>query len=92
MEREDALVGTLRGEITANDTTIVEAVNARLELVRRLKQHKDEVGLDFVDPEREARLLAVLAASNRGPLSPEGLEELVTALLALTKRELGREG
>ena len=31
-----------------------------------------------------------LAAANRGPLSAEGLDALVTELLALTKRELDR--
>jgi chorismate mutase len=44
-----------------------------------------------VDPERERALLAELAAANPGPLSAEGLEELVAFVLDLSKREVARE-
>jgi chorismate mutase len=86
----DPRITELRDELTANDVRIVEAVNARLELVTRLKRVKDELGVDFLDPAREAWLLEYLADANGGPLSAEGLRELYTALLDLTKRELGR--
>lgn len=65
-------------------------MNARLELVQELWTIKRERGLDHVDPGREAALRASLAASNAGPLSPEGLDRLVTELLALTKDEMRR--
>lgn len=64
------------------------AFNGRLELVARLKRLKDELGVDFHDPEREQWLLEHLAASNAGPLSDEGLRELHRVLLDLTKREV----
>jgi chorismate mutase len=88
----DPLVGALRDEITANDREIVSAFNRRLELVRRLKEHKAARGYDFVDEGREAALLEELAGANPGPLSPAGLRELHSALLGLTKRELRDEG
>ncbi len=78
----------IRSAITANDERIVEAVNERLRLVTELWELKRERGDDRVDPRRETELRDVLSASNGGPLSPEGLDELVTAVLALTKREL----
>jgi chorismate mutase len=87
----DATVRQLRDEIAAVDRTLLAAVNTRLELVARLKRHKQEVGLPFVDPDRERALVAALAAENRGPLSEEGLRELYTYLLDLTKREVSRE-
>jgi chorismate mutase len=87
----DPRVTQIRQELTDNDVTIVGAVNARLELVARLKRVKDELGVDFLDPEREAWLLQSLADANQGPLSAEGLQELFTTLLDLTKRELGRD-
>jgi chorismate mutase len=80
----------LRAEVTEIDREIVDAVNRRLEVVRRIWAHKEEHGLGEVDPDRERWLREHLAASNRGPLSPEGLEQLHGEILALTKRELRR--
>jgi chorismate mutase len=90
MADDDPRIAQLREQLTANDVEIVEAVNTRLELVARLKQVKEERGIDFLDPARERWLLEYLAEANRGPLSAEGLHELYTTLLDLTKRELGR--
>ena len=70
----------------------MEAINTRLKLVARLKRYKEERGLDFVDLEREEWMLNYLLRANRGPLSPEGLRELFTEILDLTKREVGRAG
>jgi chorismate mutase len=90
-DRPDPTVRRLRGEIGEVDRAIVDAVNRRLELVSRLRRHKEGLGLPFVDPERERRLLEELASGNDGPLSSEGLHELVRGLLDLTKRELSDE-
>ena len=78
----------LRARIAENDREIVARVNTRLRLVAELWQVKEEQGAPRVDPEREARLRDSLAAANEGPLSPDGLERLVTELLDLTKEEL----
>jgi chorismate mutase len=79
----------IREQIALNDEAIVAAVNHRLELVAELWQLKGQLGLDTVDPDRERRLRERLAAASVGPLTPEGLDRLVTDLLDLTKRELG---
>ena len=79
----------LRKRIAENDRAIVTAVNLRLRLVAELWRIKEEQGAALVDPDREQRLRAALAARNEGPLSAEGLDLLVGELLALTKRELG---
>ena len=86
----DDVVDQLRSEITAVDREILAAVNRRLELVEQLKEHKESVGVAFVDPERERRLIEELRAENRGPLSDEGAEQLFQEILALVKRELAR--
>ncbi len=44
--------------------------------------------MDFVDPEREEWMLRDVSRANRGPLSQEGLEQIYTAVLDLTKREV----
>ena len=87
---DDPRITELREQLADNDVRIVEALNLRLELVARLKRVKEEIGVDFLDPAREEWLLQHLASANRGPLSDEGLREIYTELLALTKRELGR--
>ena len=66
-------------------------MNARLKLVARLKSYKESRGIAFVDPEREEWMLQYLARANRGPLSPEGLGELFSEILDLTKREVARQ-
>jgi chorismate mutase len=66
----------------------VEAINVRLRLVSQLKSYKESRGLDFVDPEREEWMLRDVTRANRGPLSGQALEEIYTAILDLTKREV----
>ena len=89
-ETTDPLIRQLREQISDNDVAIVEAVNARLKLVARLKRVKEERGIDFLDPAREEWMLQYLTRANRGPLSPEGLREIYTELLDLSKREVAR--
>jgi chorismate mutase len=88
----DEVVRELRAEIADVDRAIVDAVNARLELVARLKRHKEERGIPFLDPDRERELVDELVDANRGPLTAEGLRELYAEILELVKRELAPDG
>lgn len=90
-DASDPTVRRLRDEISDLDRAIVDAVNARLQLVSQLRSYKASKGIPFVDRERERELLEELASANVGPLSPEGLRELVSELLDLTKREVTRD-
>jgi chorismate mutase/prephenate dehydratase len=85
----DPALEQLRQQITEIDRSIIDAFNRRLAIVAQIKRHKDEHGIAFVDPDREAAMLAHQASENPGPLSDEGLRALYAELLALTKRELG---
>ena len=87
---DDPLIKQLRQQISDTDRSIVDAINARLRLVARLKSYKESRGIDFLDPEREEWMLQYLARANRGPLSPDGLKELFEEILDLTKREVQR--
>jgi chorismate mutase len=89
-QNADPLIRQLREQISDADRKIIEAVNARLKLVARLKAYKESRGLSFVDPEREEWMLNYLSRANRGPLSSEGLQEIFAEVLDLTKREVGR--
>jgi chorismate mutase/prephenate dehydratase len=84
---EDVVNG-LRDEITAIDRELVALVNRRIETVARLKRYKDERGIAFVDPEREAQMIADRLRENEGPMSEDGLRAFYVELLALIKREV----
>jgi chorismate mutase len=80
---------TLRVGISEIDRAIFELVNRRLQAVEELKRHKDEHGMPFLDPSREAAMVEERVAENPGPLSADGLRSFYASLLALVKRELG---
>jgi chorismate mutase / prephenate dehydratase len=84
----DRLIQELRAQISDNDRAIVKALNKRIELVARLKRHKESRGLEFVDPHQEESVLRDLSRANRGPLSQDGLRGLYREILELTKREV----
>jgi chorismate mutase len=80
----------LRTRIDAVDARILAAVNERLGLVEQLWQLKAERGIDRLDPGREQEIRDALRAANAGPLGDAGVDELVDAILLLTKREQER--
>ncbi|HKI91573.1 MAG TPA: chorismate mutase, partial [Gaiellaceae bacterium] len=84
----DAELDKLRSEIGAIDRGLLDALNRRLDLVRRVREHKDAVGARWFDAEREAELLRTLAAENQGPLSERSVTAIFSAVLDLMKQEL----
>ncbi len=81
----------LRDEIGAVDRSILEALNRRLELVRRINEHKQGAGRPVIDAEREAELLRELNAANAGPLSSQAVDAVFGAVLDVMKQELRRD-
>ena len=84
-------LAALRAEIATVDRSLLDGLNRRLELVRRVRAHKDAASVRFVDAEREATLLSELAAANNGPLSERGLTAIFSAVLDVMKQELPAE-
>jgi chorismate mutase len=84
----DPVVSAFRNEITALDERLVETINARLTTVQSLRAYKDEHGIAFLDPGREAWLVAHLQQRNGGPLSDGAVADLCAFVLDLVKREL----
>jgi prephenate dehydrogenase len=84
----DAELRQMRDEIAAIDREVLDALNRRLGLVRRINEHKAATGAPAIDAKREAELLAELARANRGPLSEEGVRTAFSALLDVMKQEL----
>ena len=84
----EGVVTQLRDEITALDRRLVETINRRLEVVRRLHDHKLDHDIPLRDAAREESMIRLLAGENRGPLSEDGLVGLYRYVLDLTRREL----
>jgi prephenate dehydrogenase len=78
----------LREEIGALDRTVLETLNRRLELVRRVTRHKQATGTPLIDAEREADLLRELAEANAGPLSKRAVQGVFAAVLDVMKQEV----
>jgi chorismate mutase len=87
----DAYVSRTRDEIAALDVRLLATINARIRKVAELHRHKRDSGLPLVDPEREAWLTAYLQRVNRGPLSEQGVAELLAFVLELVKREAAHD-
>jgi chorismate mutase len=81
-------VSDAREAIDAIDRSLLTAVNRRLELVRTLHEHKRTSGMPLRDPAREEAMVARLQGENEGPLSDEGVAEVVRFVLGLTRKEL----
>jgi prephenate dehydrogenase len=81
----------LRDEIGALDRSVLEALNRRFELVRRINEHKQDAGRPVIDAEREAELLRDLSAANAGPLSEQAVQSVFGAVLDVMKQELRRD-
>ena len=90
MTEPDPVLRELREKISDTDRAILDAVNARLELVAQIRAHKEAQGIGFLDPAREQAMLRELTEANGGPLSDQGVHELLTSVLDLTKREVTR--
>lgn len=89
---DDPVIRAYREQIAGVDRGILDALNERIRLVERLKEHKEERGLGFRDPAQEERLLAALRQANRGPLSEQGLREIFGLILEWTKRDAAGQG
>jgi len=82
------VIEEVRDEIAALDVRLLATVNARIRKVAELHRWKEQHGVPLRDPEREAWLVSYLQGVNRGPLSESAVEELVTFVLDLVKREV----
>jgi len=72
----DPIIQSHREQIAANDLRILQALNARIDLVKRLKDYKATQGLGFLDAAQEERVIAELDQANAGPMSDAGLREI----------------
>ena len=77
---------TVRGEIDEVDRSLVGLMAARLDLAREARLLKDQGGLAYEDPAREAAVVRQAAETARGlELDPEIIRDVFWRLIALSK-------
>jgi 3-deoxy-7-phosphoheptulonate synthase len=87
---EDALLA-YRDRIDGIDEALVRLLNERARLALGLARVKQSSGLPMVAPDREASVLEhVCAASGAGPLDPEAMARMFTAIIAETRAAQAR--
>jgi chorismate mutase len=87
---DDPQVREFRALITAADDAILAALNRRIELVAALHALKRERSYPLRDAAREDSMLDEMRSGNDGPLSDEGIRQLLAALLDITRSEVSR--
>lgn len=88
----DPVIRQYREQISDNDLKILEALNKRVKLVKRLKDYKDSQGISFYDAAQEDWVITYLCRANRGPLSNESLREIYGLVLQLVKQQAAAMG
>lgn len=80
----------IRAAIDTIDDQLLTLLAARTALALEAGAAKADLGRAIHDPEREAALLARIAARGAGALTPEDLTALWTLLMAATRRAEAR--
>ena len=89
----DPVISQYREQISDNDLKILEALNKRVKLVKRLTHYKKAQGITLYDAAQEEWIVTFLSRANQGPISNEGLRDIYALVLEVVKREvLGPQG
>lgn len=75
-------LAALRGEIDALDARILDLLNQRATIALKVGMEKHKNNAPIFRPEREAQVLALLDASNQGPLRAEHLRAIYREVMS----------
>ena len=75
----------IRDQIDGIDDTILELINRRLNLAKRIGDLKKDSGNRVVDSTRESEILRRLVGLNKGPLNPNVLHHIFIDIIAAAR-------
>ena len=75
----------IRQQIDDVDNTILELINRRLNLARKIGELKKDTGNQVVDSTRESEILKRLTGLNKGPLNPNVLRHIFIDIIAAAR-------
>jgi 3-deoxy-7-phosphoheptulonate synthase/chorismate mutase len=82
----------LRRRIDRVNDELLELLSRRAELVGRVRDQKQRLGLPLFDPQREQRMLADLEAANRGPLGAASVRAVFQEILRVSLDLMQQQG
>ncbi len=85
LEASTALLTETRNEIEAIDKDLFQLVSRRMEVAAKIGEIKHQLGLPVNDPVREAELKARIKQVVAGELEPRHVDQLLEALMAMSK-------
>ncbi|WP_200762599.1 prephenate dehydratase [Nitrosophilus alvini] len=75
----------LRQEIDSIDNKILELLNRRMEVVKKVGELKNKTSAPIYRPERELEILSRLKKLNRGPLNDAAIEAIFLEIFAVAR-------
>ena len=78
----------LRAEIDVLNLELLSLLNRRLEIARKIRDQKQQLGQPLYDPERELQMIAGLVAANKGPFTNAAVSHLFLELARTTVEHL----
>jgi chorismate mutase/prephenate dehydratase len=75
----------IRNQIDHIDDTILDLINRRLNLAKRIGELKKDSGNRVVDSTRESEILRRLTGLNKGPLNPNVLHHIFIDIIAAAR-------
>jgi shikimate dehydrogenase len=81
----DKKITEMRKSIDTIDDDILDLINQRLMIARKIGHIKTRRGVQVVDPERESSLIRRLNARNRGLLSKENLYHIFREIITVSR-------
>ena len=75
------MLETLRKEIDRIDSALIPLLLERFERVGQIAAEKQKIGINIIDPEREAKILRTVAGATEDPVFREQLLRLYRELL-----------
>lgn len=78
-------LSTLRKKIVEVDQALLQMINTRGEIVKKIGEEKIKLGIKIENPQREKELLERVANLNCGPYTSEMIEKVYIQLFDISK-------
>ncbi len=79
-------LANLRNGIDEIDTDIVQLINKRLEIGKKIGEIKEKKGIDVLDKNREKKIMQRLTDINTGPADDDVLKYIFSVIMTATKQ------
>ena len=86
IQNSEKSLAEFRRLIDAIDAEILESINQRLKIAKKIGAVKIHAGAQVIDPERESTLIERLIARNKGPLSKENLYHIFKEIITISRQ------